>query len=192
MWPYVYKINVYLVTVNCVKYIISYIIPDNDWKTCFHILQFGDQNHPNKLFIKPTLPLLNSMIIAPHHTWARYIALRYIDYMFYVNGPRMNLLCIVVTMHVKGYYYWFVTWYTLTTGVVATWDRWYLSVKLEQNYSTTIRCVHYSDVISSMMASQITSLAIVYSAVCSGADQRTNQCSASLAFVRGIHQWSGQ
>ena len=39
------------------------------------------------------------------------------------------------------------------------------------------------------MASQITSLAIVYTIVYSGADQRKHQSSASLAFVRGIHQW---
>ena len=38
------------------------------------------------------------------------------------------------------------------------------------------------------MASQITSLTIVYSAVCSGADKRTHQSSASLVFVRGIHR----
>ena len=39
------------------------------------------------------------------------------------------------------------------------------------------------------MASQITSLLIVYLTVCSGADKRKHQDSASLAFVRGIHQW---
>ena len=38
------------------------------------------------------------------------------------------------------------------------------------------------------MASQITSLAVVYSIVYSGADQRKHQSSASLAFVRGIHR----
>ena len=38
------------------------------------------------------------------------------------------------------------------------------------------------------MASQITSHAIVYSSVNSGADQRKHQSSASLAFVRGIHR----
>ena len=38
------------------------------------------------------------------------------------------------------------------------------------------------------MASQITSLTIVYSAIYSGADQRKHQSSASLAFVRGIHR----
>ena len=39
------------------------------------------------------------------------------------------------------------------------------------------------------MASQITSLTIVYSTVHPGADQRKHQSSASLAFVRGIHRW---
>ena len=49
---------------------------------------------------------------------------------------------------------------------------------------------HYNDVIVSTMASQITSLMTVNSTVYSGADQRKHQSSASLAFVRGIHQWS--
>ena len=39
------------------------------------------------------------------------------------------------------------------------------------------------------IASQITSLAIVYSTVYSGADQRKHESSASPAFVRGIHRW---
>ena len=48
---------------------------------------------------------------------------------------------------------------------------------------------HSNDVIMSAMASQITSRAIVYQSVYSGADQRKHQSSASLAFVRGIHRW---
>ena len=40
-----------------------------------------------------------------------------------------------------------------------------------------------------VMASQITSLTIVYSTVYSGADQRKHQSSAALAVVRGIHRW---
>ena len=48
---------------------------------------------------------------------------------------------------------------------------------------------HYSDVIMSAMASQVTSLAIVYPTVYSGANQRKHQSSASLAFVRVIHRW---
>ena len=49
--------------------------------------------------------------------------------------------------------------------------------------------IHYDEVIMDTMAYKITSLAIVYLTVYSGADQRKHQCSASLAFVRGIHRW---
>ena len=48
--------------------------------------------------------------------------------------------------------------------------------------------VHYDDVIMTMLASQITSLTVVYSIVYSGAIQRKHQSSASLAFVREIHR----
>ena len=48
--------------------------------------------------------------------------------------------------------------------------------------------LHYSDVMMGMMASQITSLTIVYATVYSGADQRKHQSSGSLAFVRGFHR----
>ena len=49
--------------------------------------------------------------------------------------------------------------------------------------------IHYSDVIMGVVASQITSLTIVYSTAYSDADQRKHQSSASLAFVRGIQRW---
>ena len=48
---------------------------------------------------------------------------------------------------------------------------------------------HYSDATMGTIASQITSLTIVYSALYSDADQREHQSSASLAFVQGIHRW---
>ena len=57
-------------------------------------------------------------------------------------------------------------------------------------YQTKRIKVHYGDVIVGAMASQITSLTAVYSSVYSGADQIKHQSSASLAFVRGIDQWS--
>ena len=47
---------------------------------------------------------------------------------------------------------------------------------------------HYSDVILDSIASQITSITLVYSIVYSDADQRKHQSSASLTFVRGIHR----
>ena len=50
------------------------------------------------------------------------------------------------------------------------------------------RLFHYTDVIMTTMASQITSLTLVYLTVFSDADQRKHQSSASLAFVWGIHR----
>ena len=51
-------------------------------------------------------------------------------------------------------------------------------------YVDEIGPFHDSDVMMSAMASQITSVSIVYST----ADQRKHQSSASLAFWRGIHR----
>ena len=45
-------------------------------------------------------------------------------------------------------------------------------------------CIHYSDLIMNGTASQITGVSIVCSTVCSGANQRKHQSSASLASVR--------
>ena len=47
---------------------------------------------------------------------------------------------------------------------------------------------YYTEAIMGTIASQITSLTIVYSTVYSEADQRKHQSSASLAFVWGIHR----
>ena len=52
-----------------------------------------------------------------------------------------------------------------------------------------VNTYHYDDVIMDSIASQITSLTIVYSTVHSGADQSKHQSSASLAFVWEIHRW---
>ena len=47
---------------------------------------------------------------------------------------------------------------------------------------------HNNDVIMGAIASQMTSLTIVYSTVHSDADHRKHESSASLEFVRGIHR----
>ena len=52
----------------------------------------------------------------------------------------------------------------------------------------TVGICHYNDVIMSAMASQITSLTIVYSTVYSRRRSKKHQRSASLAFVGGIHR----
>ena len=48
---------------------------------------------------------------------------------------------------------------------------------------------HSNDIIMGAMASQITSLSIVYSTVYSRRTSKEHQSSASLAVVRGIHSW---
>ena len=45
-----------------------------------------------------------------------------------------------------------------------------------------LKILHYNDVITTAMASQITDVSIVYSTVCSGAD-KINHSSASLVFL---------
>ena len=58
------------------------------------------------------------------------------------------------------------------------------SFKLAEGISRT----DYCDAIMGRIASQITSLTIVYTTVYSGADQSKHQSFASLAFVWGIHR----
>ena len=64
---------------------------------------------------------------------------------------------------------------------------WYQSIALLLHWGI-VMSYRYSDVIMSAMASQITSLMIVYSTVYSGTDQRKHRSSATLAFMRGIHR----
>ena len=58
----------------------------------------------------------------------------------------------------------------------------------QELYTRFSHVFQYNDVIMGTIASQITSLTIVYSIVYLDADQRKHQSSASLAFVRGIHR----
>ena len=60
---------------------------------------------------------------------------------------------------------------------------WEWATRLNRAYAKLLLVL-----IMDSMASHITSLTIVYSAVYSGADQRKNQSSASLTFVWGIHR----
>ena len=55
-----------------------------------------------------------------------------------------------------------------------------------------IHMYHHCDVIMGTMASQITSLTIVYSTVYSDPDQRKHQSSTSLAFVPGTAEFPAQ
>ena len=71
----------------------------------------------------------------------------------------------------------------------------YLTVcsTVEANNKENSKDLHYCLLVLGMLqqlvVSQITSLTIVYSIIDSGTDERKHKSSASLAFVRGIHQW---
>ena len=65
---------------------------------------------------------------------------------------------------------------------------WSLPLSEANDNAESVIMSHYNYVIMGAIASQITSLTIVYSTAYSGADQRIHQSSASLAFVRGIHR----
>ena len=78
--------------------------------------------------------------------------------------------------------------YSLISGTGADEDHPYSDIVLLLSMLPLWRH-HCNYVIMSAMASQITSLTIVYSRVYSGADQRKHQSSASLAIVRGTHRW---
>ena len=64
----------------------------------------------------------------------------------------------------------------------------YMAVSAARPYIRIPGNSHYNYVIMTTVASQITSRTVIYSTVCSHADQRKHQSSASLAFVWGIHR----
>ena len=73
-------------------------------------------------------------------------------------------------------------------------NMWYVLDISDHEYEVQVctnKCgssIHYDDVIMTMLASQITSLTVVYSIVYTGVNQRKHQSSAWLAFVREIHR----
>ena len=110
------------------------------------------------------------------------------DVSHFVSSPKYSLKVFVLQ---KSHFLWEfqaetlygqrVQSFSLTpvlTDFLTSWSLW-----------NKHQCHHYNDVIMGVMASQITSLTIVYSTVYLGADQRKDQSSASLAFVLGIHRW---
>ena len=82
-------------------------------------------------------------------------------------------------------------WHRLSTQICVTWPQWINNFEAPMTYVFTAVWLdrhHYTDVIITTMASQITSLTVVYSTVYADVDQRKHQSSASLAFVWGIHR----
>ena len=112
------------------------------------------------------------------------------------KGPVMRKMFpfdYVIIPNASSEWWWHRIWYTrwkLSGGADNRSTSWHGNAfritgpVYERNQS-----VHCSDVTMCTMASQITSLTIVYSTVYSGTQQRNHQSFASLAFVRGIHRW---
>ena len=115
------------------------------------------------------LPLIEAPAIAVRRIW-----LLHDEIVNYVRDSRNensgNESTITIISMIKPH---LVGWWVVVTHHIVRW----------QEYT------HCSDVIMGAMASQITSIAIVYSTVYSDADQRKHQRAASLASVRGIHRW---
>ena len=74
-------------------------------------------------------------------------------------------------------------------AIILVWVEYKFTKTTRKGEMWKLSLIHYNGVIMNMMASQITSLTIVYSIVYSGIYQRKHQSSASAAFVRGIHRW---
>ena len=76
--------------------------------------------------------------------------------------------------------WWRYIWLILFYFFISLQLRFWFVITPDKQY---MYMYHHSDFILSAMVSQIP---IIYSIVCSG----TDHCSASLAFVRGLHRWS--
>ena len=129
-----------------------------------------------------------SMILTPHFRY--FFVINFIDQINITKYTRISLHKIseqllshhVTSMHILPY----EIWHIFPSG------HWICVVRIAMLLFSIERAdwpkLHYYDVIMGAKPSQITSLAIVYSTVYSGANQRKHQSSASLAFVRGIHR----
>ena len=102
---------------------------------------------------------------------------------YYTN--REYIFCVHVRVCACFVLYCHICWKISGIGTVFA-QRGYCYDHNPFNFFSGTR--HYDDVIMTMLASQITSLTVVYSIVYSGVNQRRHQSSASLAFVWEIHR----
>ena len=101
--------------------------------------------------------------------------------VIYIINPRMIQYAWYWDQWIlQGLKTWCVPWSPLSMLL-----SWYLITLVK---TQLVFICHYNDVIMTKMASQITSLMVVYSSVYTCADQRKYQSSPSLAFVGGIHR----
>ena len=90
-------------------------------------------------------------------------------------------------MSLMGFHKFYKSWSCIYfCASISAFSKQTTTYTVKPHWDSNLR--HYGDVIMGAMASQITSLTIVYSTVYSDADERKHQSSASLAFVRRIHR----
>ena len=123
---------------------------------------------------------IHSMVLRPvhrEHTVCFDIITSCVCKMYIIHGRQYMLQSANISTYFPSF---FSTSNTLITlNILIVLNNWENGVTAN---------IHYDDVRMGAIASQITSLAIVYSAFYSGVDQRKHQSSASLAFVWGIHR----
>ena len=106
---------------------------------------------------------------------------------FWCLFPELHKKALLGVRHESTYIILFLTWYNECTNDGKNDDLHTSSPCLTHSVYVrlmTSQSIHYNDVIMGAIASEITSLTIVYSTVYSDADQRKHQSSASLVFVR--------
>ena len=110
----------------------------------------------------------------------------------YIYNIYMYIFPPILSVHLKhcAHRLWFVVLCLTLVPVDFTYILYLCTRSSEATQENTGKSMkrQYRDVIMGAIASQITSLAIVYSAFYSGADQRKHQSFVSLAFMRGIHR----
>ena len=105
--------------------------------------------------------------------------------------PFDDVIMVLYDCSISGIWYYRVLLEYVMAGLDRIRDKsTALSWMVHQSYQllNDVPPLHYNDVIMNTMASQITSLMIVYSTVYSGEDQRKHQSFASLAFVWEIQR----
>ena len=151
-----------------------------------HFITNNQSNHktPDR---SPVMVIYGTLFVSTKNIWQRHIGLNFELISSVIVTTYIECLRILYDDHVnaRGVSAWLYQccWvhpkkYVYGSLITVVWYQPLLPTSS-----------HYNDVIRGTMASQITSLTIVYSTVYSGADQRKHQSSASLAFVWGIHRW---
>ena len=153
-------------------------------------LQWNLNENTKIIFRENVVCKLSPILFRPQYCTRRYTTTSWLGNTFRITGlvpvdPPHNLsvmrdfdIFFIVSLKTL------LRKYSICRWSEAPWSSCHVTVL----QAVMVRVFPYGDVIMGTVASQITSLTIVYSIVYSGADERKHQSFASLAFVRGIHR----